>query len=669
MARPKRFATHSPRLVIGILVAFFVVAVWIFRGRSGLVEQDVVGSGAALRQSDAREEIGDENDKIGGMDEKVERKEQENQLAQNDEDENEDGERSSSGVAKEEERSSKESEDNKALDDGKEIDGDSQSLQEEKTSSSPSDSDSVWKLCAGNAAQDYIPCLDNEEAIKMLPSRHHYEHRERHCPVHEDLVSCLVPLPKNYKRPLPWPQSREEIWFDNVPHPGLVTYKKDQSWVKKTGNRLTFPGTGTQFILGADHYIDYIQNTLPDIEWGKHTRVVLDVGCGVASFGGYLFRKDVLTMSFAPKDEHEAQVQLALERGIPAISAVMGTQRLVFPANVFDMVHCARCRVPWHEDGGKLLLEVNRVLRPGGYFVWSAPPVYRTQPDQVQIWKNTSSLAASMCWNNLAKTTDAASAVGVAIFQKPTNNLCYERRRAKLPPLCEEEDKRDAAWYIPMKSCIHKVPVTEEEHGTSWPEDWPQRLLTPPTWLTRVSKGLYGKAGDEEFKSDTQHWKNVMQNSYLKMNFDWKNIRNVLDMKAAYGGFAAALASQPVWVMNVVPIYEPDTLPAIFDRGLFGIYHDWCESFSTYPRTYDLIHADHLLTRLTKRCNTTNTLVEMDRILRPESYVIFRDKVENLGKLKPLMESLHWKVHTTHTKGLEELLVLQKQWWRPQAQA
>lgn len=90
---------------------------------------------------------------------------------------------------------------------------------------------------------------------------------------------------------------------------------------------------------------------VPEIAWGKHTRVILDVGCGVASFGGYLFDKDVLTMSFAPKDEHEAQIQFALERGIPAISATMGTQRLPFPSNVFDLVHCARCRVPWHKEG------------------------------------------------------------------------------------------------------------------------------------------------------------------------------------------------------------------------------------------------------------------------------------------------------------------------------
>lgn len=55
--------------------------------------------------------------------------------------------------------------------------------------------------------------------------------------------------------------------------------------------------------------------------------------------------------------------------------------------------------------------------------------------------------------------------------------------------------------------------------------------------------------------------------------------------------FAAALIDLPIWVMNVVPVDTPDTLTVIFDRGLIGIYHDWCESLNTYPRTYDLLHS------------------------------------------------------------------------------
>lgn len=53
--------------------------------------------------------------------------------------------------------------------------------------------------------------------------------------------------------------------------------------------------------------------------------------------------------------------------------------------------------------------------------------------------------------------------------------------------------------------------------------------------------------------------------------------------------------------MNIIPVTEPDTLPIVFDRGLIGMYHDWCEPHSTYPRSYDLMHSDHLLSSLTKK--------------------------------------------------------------------
>ncbi|MFQ6628574.1 hypothetical protein Gotur_008102 [Gossypium turneri] len=212
----------------------------------------------------------------------------------------------------------------------------------QQASISNEENDHQWKVCKSTAGPDYIPCLDNWQVIRKLPSTKHYEHRERHCPT--EPPTCLVPLPEGYKRSIKWPKSRDKIWYYNVPHTKLAEVKGHQNWVKVTGEYLTFPGGGTQFKNGALHYIDFLQQSVPDIAWGKRSRVILDVGCGVASFGGYLFERDVLAMSFAPKDEHEAQVQFALERGIPAILNVMGTKRLPFPSSVFDVVHCARCR-------------------------------------------------------------------------------------------------------------------------------------------------------------------------------------------------------------------------------------------------------------------------------------------------------------------------------------
>ncbi|CAA7019361.1 unnamed protein product [Microthlaspi erraticum] len=522
----------------------------------------------------------------------------------------------------------------------------------------------TWVLCNATAGSDYIPCLDNEEAIKKLPSRRHFEHRERHCP--EDPPTCLVSLPEGYKESIKWPESRDKIWYHNVPHTKLAEVKGHQNWVKVTGEFLTFPGGGTQFIHGALHYIDFLQQALKNIAWGKRTRVILDVGCGVASFGGFLFERDVIAMSLAPKDEHEAQVQFALERRIPAISAVMGSKRLPFPSRVFDLIHCARCRVPWHNEGGMLLLELNRMLRPGGYFVWSATPVYQKLEEDVQIWKDMSALTKSMCWELVTINRDKLNGVGAAIYQKPITNECYEKRRLNRPPMCKDKDDANAAWYVPLQACMHKVPTNVVERGSKWPVNWPRRLQTPPYWLNSSQMGIYGKPAPRDFTTDYEHWKHVVSKVYMnEIGISWSNVRNVMDMRAVYGGFAAALKDLNVWVMNVVNINSPDTLPIIYERGLFGIYHDWCESFSTYPRSYDLLHADHLFSKLKARCNLAPVMAEVDRIVRPGGKLIVRDESNVIREVENMLKSLHWDVHLTFSKHQEGILSAQKGFWRP----
>lgn len=88
----------------------------------------------------------------------------------------------------------------------------SESKNEKETQKSPeSDKESryTWKVCNSTAGPDYIPCLDNLEAIRSLRSTKHYEHRERHCP--DNPPTCLVPLPEGYQRSVEWPTSREKV--------------------------------------------------------------------------------------------------------------------------------------------------------------------------------------------------------------------------------------------------------------------------------------------------------------------------------------------------------------------------------------------------------------------------------------------------------------------------
>ncbi|GLJ05951.1 hypothetical protein SUGI_0028940 [Cryptomeria japonica] len=76
-------------------------------------------------------------------------------------------------------------------------------------------------------------------------------------------------------------------------------------------------------------------------------QTALDTGCGVASWGGDLLGYGIITLSLASKDNHKAQVQFALEQGIPAILGIISTQWLPYPSNAFEMAHCSCYLIPW----------------------------------------------------------------------------------------------------------------------------------------------------------------------------------------------------------------------------------------------------------------------------------------------------------------------------------
>lgn len=51
----------------------------------------------------------------------------------------------------------------------------------------------------------------------------------------------------------------------------------------------------------------------------------------------------------------------------------------------------------WAENAGGLpLIEMNRILRPGGFFVWSATPVYRHDERHRNVWEGMLASAPSL---------------------------------------------------------------------------------------------------------------------------------------------------------------------------------------------------------------------------------------------------------------------------------
>lgn len=289
---------------------------------------------------------------------------------------------------------------------------------------------------------------------------------------------------------------------------------------------------------------------------------------------------------------------------------------------------------------GIYLIEVDRVLRPGGYWILSGPPIRwkkywrgweRSQEDLKQEQDAIEDVAKRLCWKKVVEKND------LSIWQKPINHVNCIKSRAvyHTPPMCKLENA-DVAWYVinhilslqkikwvfyykciikkgpnviwgekknlisnsscnrrykDMETCISALPEvsnTEEVAGGGL-EKWPERAFTVPP---RISSGSISGITAEKLKEDNGIWKERVANyKRIVSPLVQGQYRNVMDMNAHLGGFAAALSKYPVWVMNVVPTISTDTLGIIYERGFIGTYHDWCEAFSTYPRTYDLIHA------------------------------------------------------------------------------
>ncbi|KAL8519431.1 hypothetical protein ACS0TY_010390 [Phlomoides rotata] len=70
------------------------------------------------------------------------------------------------------------------------------------------------------------------------------------------------------------------------------------------------------------------------------------------------------------------------------------------------------------------------------------------------------------------------------------------------------------------------------------------------------------------FEADKRRW--IRRVAYYKNMLNGKlgtsSVRNVMDMNAFFGGFSAAIISDPVWVMNVVPAHKPSTLKWLWNK-------------------------------------------------------------------------------------------------------
>ncbi|KAG6698990.1 hypothetical protein I3842_08G047200 [Carya illinoinensis] len=534
--------------------------------------------------------------------------------------------------------------------------------------------------------ENHVPCF-NVSANLALGYSDGSEY-DRVCG-HEPRQNCLALAPLNYKIPLRWPTGKDVIWFANVKitaqevmSSGSLTKRMmmlDEEQISFRSASLMFDG-----IEDYSHQIAEmigLRNESNFIHAG--VRTILDIGCGYGSFGAHLFSNELLTMCIANYEALGSQVQLTLERGLPAMIASFSSKQLPYPSLSFDMLHCARCGIDWDQKDGIYLIEVDRVLKPGGYFVWTSPltnfqGVLRTK-ERKKMGNFVRDFADKLCWEMLSQQDETI------IWKKTSKRNCYNSRKpGSGPSLCSKNHDVESPYYQPLQACIagaqsrRWIPIEER---TSWPSR---------ANLNKSELALYG-LHPEEVADDTDNWKAAVRNYWSLLSpliFSdhpkrpgdedpsppYNMLRNVLDMNANFGGFNSALleARKSVWVMNVVPTNGPNYLPLIMDRGFVGVLHDWCESFPTYPRTYDLVHAAGLLSLeigQQRRCTTLDLFSEIDRLLRPEGWVIFRDTAPLIESARALTSRLKWdaRVVEMESNSDERLLICQKPFFKRQA--
>ncbi|MBA0762204.1 hypothetical protein Gotri_024745 [Gossypium trilobum] len=326
-----------------------------------------------------------------------------------------------------------------------------------------------------------------------------------------------------------------------------------------------------------------------------------------------MLKRNILAMSFAPRDNHEAQVQFALERRVPAVIGVLGSSRAL------DMPRRSRCLIPWTSNGKcfEAWWILGSINWKTYYKTWK-----RSKEDLNAEQRKMEELAELVCWEKKYEKGD------IAIWRKRVN---YKSCRRKSINMCKPRTQKMmhgefsivivilsylAFRYMKMVTCITPFPKVSSASKVACGklEKFPARPF---------AVGLV-ESYQEDNKLSKKH---VNAYKWIHKLIGTTRYRNVMDMNAGLGGFAATPESPKQWVMNVVPTIAK-----------------MCEGFSTYPRTYDLIHANGVFSLYENKCKFEDIHLEMDRTLRSEGAVIFRDDVDVINKVSSIAKGMRWDI-------------------------
>ncbi|KAG6554497.1 hypothetical protein Mapa_003875 [Marchantia paleacea] len=449
----------------------------------------------------------------------------------------------------------------------------------------------------GRQYENYFPCRN----VSVL--RGSCRQRNERPPL------CRVPAPLGYQRPAVWQRSNEDTssGWERTSTPGF-TFEKVQGEDSSQQSLLKVRGYAESLVLSGDH-----------------VHRVLTIGCEGCKMlpSGFMPKRDVSSLSILGVRSSGICIQQILDEGFPALlTTLFDTNGL--PANAFDMIRSDGCGDQLDRRGGYYFFEVDRLLRPGGLYLWiQVGSDYEERIEELYVMEklNWTSLARFEDFSVWKKAEDKNSDINFEV-----NGLVGQA----------------SGMIKPASKFLHSQTLAEVE-----------ALST--LGLDPKSQTLYGPSTDI-WRSRVAQYIELLGESLVRQ------VRNVLELNAELGSFAAVLMQHhPVWVMNVVPTTYPEMLESIYNRGLLGIQHDWSQAFPTTPRSYDLVHSSRAFST-SKGVKVIDLILEVDRILRPGGLVIVRDSVKTARKVKSLSGSVRWRVLFEYPGDIEtaEYVIIMK---------
>jgi len=279
---------------------------------------------------------------------------------------------------------------------------------------------------------------------------------------------CYVAEPEGYS--LPFNRSKR-LWHIPRPNLGELNMSEHDYYNQVTNQRWLIMGDtevelqengGTSmraFGTNFDYFKILAGTTQMFLRCSNSSKpVILDTGAGVGSLAATgadtrAGNGTVSIISYVPVDKYLRLGSIISDRGLPVFLHWFAG-KIPVPSESFDVVHCRWC---WHHIAGYdiWLKEMNRIIVPGGAFVFTFVPVEDQELLPTEQWYKS---LAKMPWD----CERYSRIVQVCIKRNPT--------KKSLPCSYKEELEETSSYYI-VTQAEQAKKVLESKYQTRHPEN------------------------------------------------------------------------------------------------------------------------------------------------------------------------------------------------------